>query len=110
MKDPEKDPEVDVDKEKPGDDFKDAKQLKMEGFKPKEIEEISGAFEAHLKAKASKTAIDAKVKDTKTKLGEKMKEHKIPAYGYKHGGETFVATLVDKSTVTVKTASKEDRS
>jgi hypothetical protein len=109
MEGPDKEPEIEIQPEVEVDEFKDAKQLKMEGFKPKAIEELETDFETYLKTKKAKTAIDEKLKDSKAKLGATMKKHKQPAYGYKSGKETYVATLVNKDDVTVKTASTADR-
>ncbi len=108
---PDKEVDVEVEKKKAEEEeFATAKQLKMEGFKPKAIDELETDFEVFLKARNSKKAVDAKLKDARAKLAGTMKKHKQTAYGYKSGDETFVATLVDKEEVTVKTASKQDRS
>ena len=83
-------------------------QLKLDGFKPKEIDELNSRFEDVVKLRASKKAIQGKLNDAKLALKNAMKEHKIPAYGYKRGEESYVAIIVDKSEINVKT-SKPDR-
>ena len=87
---------------------KSGKQLKLEGFKPKQIDELDGRFEEVIKTRNSKKAIQAKLNDAKLALKKAMQEAKVPAYGYTRGEESYVAILVDKSEVNVKT-SKPDR-
>ncbi len=87
---------------------KTGKQLRIEGFKPKQIEELDSRFEDVIKARNAKKAIQAKLNDAKLALKNAMKEAKQTAYGYTRGEESFVAILVEKDEVNVKT-SKPDR-
>lgn len=85
-----------------------AEQLKLAGFTPKQIEEVNSRFDDFIKLRNSRAALTVRMKDAKLKLKDTMKAHKIPAYGYKKGEEDYVARIVEKDDVVVK-SSKPDR-